>query len=100
MAKKKIEIPDDMTQKLAGSPNYTPSVFTPTFVQQDEQPKAQKNLGGRPMKESSVGRSKYTTALSKEMIRFLRVEAAQCDMTPADLLDFILNEYKNKLNQD
>jgi hypothetical protein len=99
MAKKRIEIPDDMTSKLAGHSTYPPpSVFAPTFRPTVEPP-ALKNLGGRPVKESSVGRTKYTTALSKDMIRFLRVAAAQRDMTPADLLDIILNEYKNKLEE-
>jgi hypothetical protein len=98
MAKKRIEIPDDMTSKLAGPSTYPPPLFTPTFAPQVEQT-PQKNLGGRPIKESSVGRIKYTTALSKDMIRFLRVEAAQRDMTPADLLEIILGEYKDKLNQ-
>ena len=99
MAKKRIEIPDDMTSKLAGSSTYPPSVFTPIFAPQMAQ-MPQKNLGGRPVKESSIGRLKYTTALSKDMIRFLRVEAAQRDMTPADLLEVILGEYKNKVNED
>lgn len=103
MAKKRIDIPDDMTSKLAGASNYPPSVFAPsfapTFVPQVEQ-MPQKNLGGRPVKESSIGRIKYTTALSKDMIRFLRVEAAQRDMTPADLLEIILSDYKDKLKAD
>ena len=100
MAKKRIEIPDDMTSKLAGPSTYPPpSVFAPTFAQQVEQT-PQKNLGGRPVKESSIGRIKYTTALSKDMIRFLRVEAAQRDITPADLLEIILGAYKDKSNQD
>jgi hypothetical protein len=102
MAKKRIEIPDDMTSKLAGSSNYPPSIFAPTFapqVEQTPQKNLEKNLGGRPVKESSIGRIKYTTALSKDMIRFLRVEAAQRDMTPADLLEIILGAYKDKLNQ-
>lgn len=99
MAKKRIDIPDDMTSRLAGASNYPPSVFAPTFAPQVET-LPQKNLGGRPIKESSVGRIKYTTALSKDMIRFLRVEAAQRDVTPADLLEVILGEYKAKLNQE
>ena len=100
MAKKRIEIPDDMTSRLAGASTYPPpSVFAPTFAPQVEQT-PQKNLGGRPVKESSVGRTKYTTALSKDMIRFLRVEAAQRDMTPADLLEIILTAYKNNAKLD
>jgi hypothetical protein len=99
MAKKRIDIPDDMTSRLAGSSTYPPPLFAPTFAPQTEQT-PQKNLGGRPVKESSIGRTKYTTALSKDMIRFLRVEAAQRDMTPADLLEIILRAYKDKLNQD
>lgn len=99
MAKKRIEIPDDMTSKLAGPSTYPPPLFAPTFAPQVEQT-PQKNLGGRPVKESSVGRTKYTTALSKDMIRFLRVEAAQRDMTPADLLEIILTAYKNNAKLD
>jgi hypothetical protein len=100
MAKKKIEIPDDMTSKLVGTIiSYpTPPLFTPVQLVQElvAQPK---NLGGRPIKQSSVGRLKYTTVLSKDLIRFLRVEAAQRDMTPADLLEIVLTAYKEKLSQ-
>jgi hypothetical protein len=102
MAKKRIDIPDDMTSRLAGSSNYPPSVFAPSIAQTPiiVEPTPQKNVGGRPVKESSIGRIKYTTALSKDMIRFLRVEAAQRDMTPADLLEIILSDYKNNLKTD
>lgn len=94
MSKKKLDIPDDLTSKLVGQPIIysTPSVYQPIA----ETP-ATKNLGGRPIKESSVGRVKYTTALSKDLIKFLRVEAAQREITPADLLDIIITEFKNKI---
>jgi hypothetical protein len=100
MAKKKIEIPDDMTSKLVGTTISYPSSpsFAPIQPVQELVTPA-KNLGGRPVKQSSVGRLKYTTVLSKDLIRFLRVEAAQRDMTPADLLEIVLTEYKEKLKE-
>jgi hypothetical protein len=96
MAKKKIEIPNDMTHKLAGTP--TPSVST--VMRAVEQPivatQVLKKVGGRPIKEASIGRVKYTTSLTKDSIRFLRVESAMRDISPADLLDFIINDFRNK----
>jgi hypothetical protein len=93
MAKKIIEIPDDMTSKLAGStttPSYTTTFSTPSEPEQ-------KKAVGRPKKESSVGRIKYTTSLTKESIRFLRVESAMRDISPADLLEIIISEFnRNK----
>ena len=93
MSKKRIDIPDDLTSKMVGQPIVypTPSVYEPVA----EAPVA-KNLGGRPVKATSAARVKYTTAISKDLIRFLRVEAAQRDMTPADLLEIIISEYQNK----
>ena len=93
MSKKRIEIPDDMTSKLVGTNvvYQTPTLLYPPVI---NEPILPKNLGGRPIKESSVGRVKYTTAISKDLIRFLRVEAAQKDMTPADLLEIIISEYQ------
>ena len=93
MSKKRIDIPDDLTSKMVGQPVVypTPSVYKPVEVP------AEKNTGGRPIKATSAARVKYTTAISKELIRFLRVEAAQRDMTPADLLEIIISEYQNKV---
>jgi hypothetical protein len=94
MAKKKIDIPDDLTSKMVGAPLAypTPSVMTPIYEQV-----APRNVGGRPIKESSIGRTKYTTALSKDQIRFLRVEAAKRDLTPADLLEIIISDYQKQI---
>lgn len=97
MSKKRLDIPDDLTSRLVGQPVVypTPSVYPPV----SEVP-TNRNVGGRPVKAASVGRVKYTTAISKDLIRFLRVEAAQRDMTPADLLEIILSEYQNKGLED
>jgi hypothetical protein len=102
MAKKKIDIPDDMTHKLAGTttpPSY-PSVSA--TMETIEQPvtatPVMKKTGGRPIKEASIGRVKYTTSLTKDSIRFLRVESAMRDISPADFLDFIITEFRNKGN--
>lgn len=99
MSKKRLDIPDDLTSRLVGQTvTYpTPSVYPPVteYPPVVETP-INKNVGGRPVKATSVGRVKYTTAISKDLIRFLRVEAAQRDMTPADLLEIIISEYQNK----
>lgn len=101
MSKKRLDIPDDLTSRLVGqtvtypTPSvYTPPVEYPTIVAAEVH--TNKNVGGRPVKATSVGRVKYTTAISKDLIRFLRVEAAQRDMTPADFLEIIISEYQNK----
>ena len=99
MSKKRIDIPDDLTQRMVGpTVSYqTPSVYPPVLppVQQlVVEVAAPRNVGGRPVKAASAGRVKYTTAISKDLIRFLRVEAAQRDMTPADLLEIIISEYQ------
>ena len=111
MAKKRIDIPDDdMTNKLAGGtpappPYPTVSVISapPPVVMPVVAPtlpmimvETVKKVGGRPIKETSVGRTKYTTSLTKEAIRFLRVEAAMRDISPADLLDLIIKEFREK----
>jgi hypothetical protein len=100
MAKKKIEIPNDMTNKLAGSHISSPYPSVSTVMSAVEQPpvvtQMVKKVGGRPIKESSIGRVKYTTSLTKDSIRFLRVESAMRDISPADLLDFIINEFRSK----
>lgn len=91
MAKKVIEIPDDMTSKLAGVS------ATPTYVTMAAPSEPiQKKSSGRPKKESSVGRVKYTTSLTKESIRFLRVESAMRDISPADLLEIIISDFSGK----
>lgn len=93
MSKKRIDIPDDLTSKMVGQPIvYTPPPIYESVV---EAPAA-KSMGGRPVKATSASRVKYTTAISKDLIRFLRVEAAQRDITPADLLETIISEYKNR----
>ena len=99
MSKKRIDIPDDLTQRMVGpTVTYqTPSVYPPVLppVQQlVAEVAVLRNVGGRPVKAASAGRVKYTTAITKDLIRFLRVEAAQRDMTPADLLEIIISEYQ------
>jgi hypothetical protein len=114
MAKKRIDIPDDdMTTKLAGgTPTHQPYPTVPAIsapppvatpvVAPVTQPtivaEMVKKVGGRPIKETSVGRIKYTTSLTKEAIRFLRVEAAMRDISPADFLDLIIKDFREKGN--
>lgn len=93
MAKKIIEIPDDMTSKLAGAAPSTTPVYSTAVMSTEVTPK---KSSGRPKKESSVGRVKYTTSLTKESIRFLRVESAMRDISPADLLEIIINDFGSK----
>lgn len=47
---------------------------------------------GRPKKAIADGRIKYNTMLKPEHIRRLRIRAAENDMTPADLLELVLQE--------
>jgi hypothetical protein len=100
MAKKKIDIPNDMTNKLAGTPTLSPYPSVSTVMAMVEQPivaaTVVKKVGGRPIKEASIGRVKYTTSLTKDSIRFLRVESAMRDISPADLLDLIITEFRSK----
>ena len=94
MSKKRLDIPDDLTSKMVGQPTVYPTPSVYPLVAEEVILPAAKNVGGRPIKATSAGRVKYTTAISKDLIRFLRVEAAQRDMTPADLLEIILSEYQ------
>jgi hypothetical protein len=100
MAKKKIDIPNDMTHKLAGTPVPPSYPSVSTVMSAVEQPSVANNVvkrvGGRPIKETSIGRVKYTTSLTKDSIRFLRIESAMRDISPADLLDLIITEFRNK----
>jgi hypothetical protein len=101
MAKKRIDIPDDdMTAKLAGTVPSPPPYPTVAPVAPIPPPivvmEVVKKIGGRPKKEASANRIKYTTSLTKETIRFLRVEAAMRDISPADLLDTIINNFREK----
>jgi hypothetical protein len=47
---------------------------------------------GRPKKAIADGRIKYNTMLKPEHIKRLRIRAAENEMTPADLLELILQE--------
>ncbi len=47
---------------------------------------------GRPKKEIADGRIKYNTMIKPEWIRKLRIRAAEQDISPADLLERILQE--------
>jgi hypothetical protein len=47
---------------------------------------------GRPRKEIADGRIKYNTMLQPTWIRKLRIRAAEQDITPADLLERILED--------
>lgn len=51
---------------------------------------------GRPVKESAVGRVKYTTALDPELRDKLKIEAVRQGCTPADLIEAILKAYFEK----
>ena len=55
---------------------------------------------GRPQKETAVGRIKYTTSLRGEVVKWLKTKAVQMDLTPADLLEAALFDYRKKLEAD
>ena len=52
-----------------------------------------KRESGRPFKAESAGRVKYSTAIKKEILRNLKQEALDREMTVADLLEKILGNY-------
>ncbi len=78
-----------VTGKPVPPPTYAPQAMPPTYFAPPPPPLKQI---GRPKKAIADGRIKYNTMLRPEHIRRLRVRAAENDMTPADLLELILQE--------
>jgi hypothetical protein len=76
-----------VTGKPVSPPVYVPQAMPPQYFV----PPPPKQIG-RPKKAIADGRIKYNTMLRPEHIRRLRVRAAENDMTPADLLELILQE--------
>lgn len=82
--------PMQPTQPVAPPPVYSqqppPQYFAPQMP-----PEPIRQIG-RPKKAIADGRIKYNTMLKPEHIRRLRIRAAENDMTPADLLELVLQE--------
>ena len=51
---------------------------------------------GRPLKESAIGREKFTTMLQPDLVKSLKRQAIDEGITVADLLENILAEFYNK----
>lgn len=69
-------------------PVYVQQVGPPQYFAPPPPPKQI----GRPKKAIADGRIKYNTMLKPEHIKRLRIRAAENEMTPADLLELILQE--------
>jgi hypothetical protein len=72
-------------------PVYAPQQAPPQYFVPQMQQEPPKQIG-RPKKAIADGRIKYNTMLKPEHIRRLRIRAAENDMTPADLLELVLQE--------
>ena len=86
--------PETVNQAVAqvtGKPVQPPVYVQQAPPQYFAPPQPPKQIG-RPKKMIADGRIKYNTMLKPEHIRRLRVRAAENDMTPADLLELILQE--------
>jgi hypothetical protein len=87
--------PETVNQAVAqvtGKPVAPPPVYVQQVPPQYFAPPQPIKQIGRPKKAIADGRIKYNTMLKPEHIRRLRVRAAENDMTPADLLELILQE--------
>jgi hypothetical protein len=55
---------------------------------------------GRPIKEKAIGRVKFTTAIRKDVVKWVKHYAVEADETPADVLENALlfyMDYKKSL---
>jgi hypothetical protein len=82
--------------QVTGKPVPVPPPPPPVYIQpappQYFAPPPPPKQIGRPKKAIADGRIKYNTMLKPEHIKRLRIRAAENEMTPADLLELILQE--------
>ena len=55
---------------------------------------------GRPIKENAVGRSKFTTAVRSDVVKWLKTYAIETDQTAADVLETGLLNYRDEKNRN
>jgi hypothetical protein len=91
------EMVNQAVAQVTGKPVQPVQPTPPVYVQQAPPqyfappPPPPKQIG-RPKKAIADGRIKYNTMLKPEHIKRLRIRAAENEMTPADLLELILQE--------
>ena len=51
---------------------------------------------GRPPKENAIGRVKFTTAVQPSIVTWLKIYAANSDVTVADVVELALAAYKHE----
>lgn len=54
---------------------------------------------GRPIKEAAKDRVKFTTSLRNDLVKWLKIEAAQSGRTAADVLEIAVLDYVNYKNK-
>jgi hypothetical protein len=98
---------------LAQTPSFDPSVFEsksdlPTAdaankkVEQltGQQATHQFKTYGRPLKESAIGRVKFTTALQPLYVKWLKHEAANTGVSVADVVELAFAAYKHEKDKN
>ena len=77
----------------------TPPLATPDEVLQGISKASNKSIDtpktyGRPLKESAIGRVKFTTALQPLYVKWLKHEAANTGVSVADVVELAFAAYK------
>jgi hypothetical protein len=98
---------------LPQTPNVDPSVFEsksdlPTTdvankkVEQltGQQATPQFKTYGRPLKESAIGRVKFTTALQSSLVTWLKIQAANTGVSVADVAELAIAAYKHEKDKN
>ena len=55
---------------------------------------------GRPPKEAAIGRVKFTTALQPLYVKWLKHEAANADVSVADVVELAMAAYKHEKDKN
>lgn len=98
---------------LPQTPSFDPSVFEsksdlPTAdaankkVEQltGQQATPQFKTYGRPLKESAIGRVKFTTALQSSLVTWLKIQAANTGVSVADVAELAIAAYKHEKDKN
>lgn len=55
---------------------------------------------GRPLKESAIGRVKFTTALQLSLVKWLKIQAANTGVSVADVAELAIAAYKHEKDKN
>ncbi|MBL7816004.1 MAG: hypothetical protein JNL70_13390 [Saprospiraceae bacterium] len=88
LAIEQLKIANNLTEPLASETEATKAIATAT-----KKPLPTTKTIGRPIKENSIGRAKFTTALRPDVVKWLKKTAIDQNITTADLLEIILDKY-------